>query len=102
MNSVLSVRQVYEQARNVYDDVKNFQKQGYHSEPFLQVMQWLQECVMLCNFTAMKEVESEFILQCSEHQVVFKSYVEKDVCKITEIRYQNERGIRINGRTQIH
>jgi len=102
MNSVLSVRQAYEQARNIYDDVKNFQKQEYHSEPFLQVMQWLQECVVMRDFTAVKAVESKFTLQCREHQIVFESYVEENICKVTTIRYQNEQSERVNGHVSVH
>jgi len=90
MNSVLSVRQAYEQGRDIYDDVKNFQKQNFHSDPFCQVMQWLQECVMMHSITNGTEVESQFILQCGEHQVVFKSCVKENTCKITTICYQRE------------
>jgi len=38
MNSILSVRRAYEQGTNVYDDVKNFQQQAHHSDPFVQIM----------------------------------------------------------------
>jgi len=65
-------------------------------------MQWLQECVMMRDFTKVKAVESKFTLQCGEHQVVFESYVEKDICKVTTINYRNEQGERINGQTTIH
>lgn len=102
MNSVLSVRQAYEQGRDIYDDVKNFRKQDFHSESFCQVMQWLRECLMMHNLANGVEVESQFILQCREHQVIFESCVKRDTCKITAIRYQNEQNERENGRVLVN
>jgi len=97
MNSVLSVRQVYEQGRNIYDDVKNFQEKDFHSEPFCQVMQWLKECIMMQGLVDELEVESRFVLQCQEHQIVFEADIKENHCKIITIRYQNAQGERVNG-----
>jgi len=102
MNSVLSVGQAYEQGRNIYADVKNFQKQNFHSDPFCQVMQWLQECVGMHSIANGLEVESQFILQCREHQIIFDSCVTENNCKITSICYQREQNERVNGHILAH
>jgi len=102
MNSVLSVRQAYEQGRNIYADVKNFQKQSFHSDPFCQVMQWLQECVGMYTIANGLEVESQFILHCREHQIIFESSVTENNCKITSLRYQCEQNERVNRHVLAH
>jgi len=91
MNSVLSVRRAYEQGTNIYDDVKSFQQQDFHSESFSQVMLWLQECVEIQCQTDIPEVDSVFVLQCLGHQVIFEAHVVENSCIITAIRYRNER-----------
>jgi len=97
MNSVLSVRQAYEQGKNIYDDVKNFQQQEFRLESFKQDMLWLQECVEIQLQTDIPEVDAVFVLQCLEHQVVFEVHVVENSCVITSIRYRNDRQ---NGRVQ--
>jgi len=39
MNTLLSVHAAHQEKRNIYNDVKNFQKQEYHYENFVEVMQ---------------------------------------------------------------
>jgi len=96
MNSVLSVRRAYEQGTNIYDEVKNYQQRYFHSESFSQVMLWLQECVEIQCQADVPEVDAVFVLQCVEHQIIFKAHVVENSCIITSIRYQNDRQ---NGRT---
>jgi len=89
MNSILSVRRAYEQGTNVYDDVKNFQQQAHHSEPFVQIMTWLQECVEIHCQTGIPEVESVFILEYNGHQIIFKACVVQDSCIVKSIEYRH-------------
>jgi len=91
MNSILSVRRAYEQGTNVYDDVKNFQQQPFHSEPFMQIMTWLQECVDIQCATRIPEVESAFVLECNGHQIIFEAHVIPNTCIIKAIKYRNAR-----------
>jgi len=69
MNSLLSLQAAYMNNANIYEDVKNFQKQQHHSESFAQVVEWLQECIEIkCN-TRIKEIMSILVLKCNGHNV---------------------------------
>jgi len=89
MNSILSVRRACNQRTNVYDHVKNFQQQPFHSEPFVQVMTWLQECVEIHCQTGIPEVESAFVLECNGHQIIFNARIVPNSCIVKSIRYRS-------------
>jgi len=89
MNSILSIRRAYEQEKNVYNDVKNFQQQPHHSEPFVQVMIWLHEYIEIHCQTGIPEVESNFGLECNGHQIIFKAFVVQDSCIIKSTEYRH-------------
>jgi len=88
MNSILFVRRAYEQETNIYSDVKNFQQQQHHSEPFVQIMTWLQECVEIHCQTGIPEVESVFTLECNGHQIIFEACVIQNSCFVKSIKYK--------------
>jgi len=89
MNSILSVRRSYEQETNVYNDVKNFQQQPHHSESFVQIMTWLQEYIEIHYQIGIPEVESDFVLECNGHQIIFKALVVQNSCIVKSIEYRH-------------
>lgn len=89
INSILSLRRAYENGTNIYGDIKNFQKQSHHSEPFVQVVEWLQECIEILCTTRIDEVSSSLVLECNGHHVVFEACVEKDSGIIKSIKYRS-------------
>jgi len=89
MNSLWSLRRAQERETNIYDDVKNFQKQPHHSEPFVQAVEWLQECIEIHCSTGIPEVKSTLALECNGHYVIFEACVVQNSCVIKSIKYRS-------------
>jgi len=49
MRNLCDLHLAYQGKRNIYEEVKEFQKQECHSRNFRVVMQWLKEKVELSN-----------------------------------------------------
>ena len=90
MNSLISLHVAYVHQKNIYDEVKNFQKQDYHSLNFCKVMEWLQESLEMQQCSHIDEVITTLLMKLPEHCLILKAMITKNKCIMTKMTYQKE------------
>jgi len=81
----MSIHAAYMSQRNIYDEVKHFQKQEYHSPNFLKIMEWLQESQAMQKCTHIDEVITRLLLKSDERRLVIEATILSNKCTISNI-----------------
>jgi len=89
MNSLLSLHVAYKNQKNICDDVKNFQKQDYHSPNFGKIMEWLQEALQMQRCSCFEEVNTKLLLRLLNQHLIMEAMITNDECIITKMEHHD-------------
>jgi len=67
----------YQGKRNIFQEVKEFQKQDFHSQNFQAVMEWLRNTVDLSNLAHQNKVTSNLTIKLRKMRL--KSKPKRDI-----------------------
>jgi len=88
MNSLVKLYGAYLSQKNIYDEVKNFQKQEQDSPNFCQVMEWLQESMELLKHERIDEIETVLNLKTKNERLTLKAEMKDKSCLMTQMKNQ--------------
>jgi len=89
MDSLISLYAAYVQRTNIYDEVKNFQKQEHHSPNFCKVMDWLQDSLEMQQCSHIDEVVTTLTMQSPGGRLVLEATITENDCIMTKMKYQD-------------
>jgi len=73
MNNLYDLYLTYQGKRNIFQEVKEFQKQEYHPRKFQAVMEWLKETIELSNLAYINKVTSNLTMKAESDSVEIKA-----------------------------
>jgi len=68
MNNLYDLYLTYQGKRNIFQEVKEFQKQEYHPRKFQAVMEWLKETIELSNLAYINKVTSNLTMKAESRK----------------------------------
>ena len=80
----------YQGKRNIFQEVKEFQKQDFHSLNFQAVMEWLRDTVELSNRAYKNKVTSNLTVKTENDAIETKARTRHLECYIYEWEWQKE------------
>ena len=89
MNNLYDIYLAYQGKRNIYEEVKGFQKQECHSQNFRAVMEWLTETIKLSSFDHENKVIAHLNIKIEKDAVKIKAKTKHLECYIYEWVWQN-------------
>jgi len=90
MNNLYDIYLAYQGKRNIYQEVKEFQKQECQSRNFQAVMEWLKETIELSNFAYKNKVTADLTMKTENDAVKIKAKTKHLECYIYEWEWQKE------------
>jgi len=93
MNNLCDLYLAHQGKRNIFQEVKEFQKQESQSRNFQTIMEWLRNTVELRSITHKNEVTSVWQTEIENNAVEIKARTRHLECYIYEWEWQEEREI---------
>jgi len=90
MNNLYDLYLAYQGKRNIFQEVKEFQKQEFHSRNFQAVMEWLRDTVDLSNLAYQNKVTGNLTIETENDAVGIKARTRHLECYIYEWEWQKE------------
>lgn len=72
MNYLYDLSSAYQEKRNIFQEVRKFQKQNFNSQNFQDVMEWIREAMELSNLAYQNEVIANLTLKTENDAVEIK------------------------------
>jgi len=91
MENLYDLYLAYQRKRNIFQEVKAFQKQDSHSRNFQAVMEWLKDTVELSNLAYKNKVRSNSTIKTENDAVGIKARTKHLECYIYEWEWQKEK-----------
>ena len=82
MNSLCELCVAYLEKRNIFQEVKEFQKQDFRSQNFETVMEWLKETVEISNIAHEREIIAHLMLKSDENVLTIVTKTKHLECQI--------------------
>jgi len=86
MNSLLSLHAAYQNQANIYDEVKNFVKQQYHSPNFGKLMEWLQDSMQMQQCTHIDEAITTLMLITEDYNLILEATITRNKRVISDMK----------------
>jgi len=89
MNNLYDLYLAHQGKRNIYEEVKEFQKQECHSQNFQAIMEWLKETIKLSNLAHKNKVTADLNKKTETKAVKTKAKTKCSECYIYEWTWQD-------------
>jgi len=90
MNNLYDLYLTYQGKRNIFQEVKGFQKQESQSRNFQAVMEWLEDAIELSNLAYKNKITANLTMKTEKDAVEIKTKTRHLECHIYEWEWQKE------------
>jgi len=89
LNNLNNIYLVYEGKRNIYEEVKKYQKRECHSVNFQTIMNWLKETIKLSEVAHRNKVVADLNIKTATKAVKIKAKTKHSECYIYSWEWQD-------------